>query len=470
MTDPTDDTLPARGRDRAIAIWLGLASVCVLLLFSGGAFDSRGWDGPSMYAVTRSLVEEGSVAVDPRYGIPGADGDYYARFGLGMPLAGTIPYLIARPLANATPDPEGFLETSVGLLVPIASALLVVGLYRLARRLGGGVGGSLLVAVGAVAGTYMLPYTKDFYSEPLATLFLVLAIDRALASQPLWAGAAAAAAAVTRPLTFAFAPLLLWRLVAEGGWRAAVRAAVPLVLGLALSLTYNVARFADPLDFGYSDAGFTPSILPAVGGLLFHPNKSVLLFAPIVVLLPFAIARLWRAHRTAFWLLTGNAAMVFGITAAWIGWDGGWVWGPRLLLPGLIPAVAAVAGWARESGRPQRIAVAALFLAGFIVSAPTLLVSTRAQLLDNPPDRGPSIVRQYEAVAPTVTYSADHAFEREAESVRRLELWQADVLRAAGRAGIVPSAVLSALLIGGAIGATMGLRRNIAPRPAAADV
>ena len=54
-----------------------------------------------------------------------------------------------------------------------------------------------------------------------------------------------------------------------------------MILGLALSLSYNVARFASPLDFGYSDAGFTPSILPAVGGLLFHPNKSVLLFAPI---------------------------------------------------------------------------------------------------------------------------------------------------------------------------------------------
>src|SRR5919106_4024721 len=168
MTHQADHTPYAKGRDRAIGIWLGLATGCVLLLFSGGAFDSRGWDGPSMYAVTRSLVEEGSVAVDARYGIQGADGDYYARFGLGMPLAGTIPYLVARPVANATPDPEGFLETSVGLLVPIASALLVVALYRLARRLGGGGGGSVLVAGGAVAGTYMLSYAKDFYSEPLA--------------------------------------------------------------------------------------------------------------------------------------------------------------------------------------------------------------------------------------------------------------------------------------------------------------
>jgi hypothetical protein len=116
------------------------------------------------------------------------------------------------------------------------------------------------------------------------------------------------------------------------------------------------------------------------------------------------------------------------------------------------------------------IAVATLFLAGFIVSAPTLLVSTRAQLLDDPPDRGPSVVRQYEAVVPTVTYTATHAFDREAESVRRLELWQADVLRAAGRVGVLPTAALSGLLVGGAIAASLGLRRRVASRTVGGEV
>ena len=51
---------------------------------------------------------------------------------------------------------------------------LAVALYLLGRRLGARIPAATLVGMGAVAGTFALPYGKEFFAEPLAALALVV--------------------------------------------------------------------------------------------------------------------------------------------------------------------------------------------------------------------------------------------------------------------------------------------------------
>jgi hypothetical protein len=447
--------------DRRIKLWLGCLVAAVLLLFSSGAIT--GSDGPAMYQVTRSLVEHGDLTVPPQLGFPGRGGHFYATHGLGLPLVSIIPYVLVRPIADATAHPQEISEAAVASIMPIIGALLAAALYALSRRLRGGIGSSLLVGVGGVAGTFMLVYLKDFYSEPLAALFVVVAIERLLAGRPMTGGIAAAGAALTRPQLFALAPVLVWRAWSDAGRRAALKVAVPIAGAAALAIAYNVARFGDAFQFDPLQGAirFPGGLGDGISGLLLHPRKSIILFAPVVVLLPFALRELWSWNRTAAWLIGGNLVVVFLITAAWAAWDGGWSWGPRLLLPGVVPALPALAPWLNGSGRVRRVAVRALFAIGLLISSPAILVSSRAQLLNHPPERGPDVIRQYELVPETVTFTVRHLQSEGVRSERFVDLWQIRATRVGGGGGAAAAVAVSLGLVGLGAVAAVRLRRSV---------
>jgi hypothetical protein len=447
--------------DRRIELWLGCLVSAVLLLISAGAIT--GSDGPAMYEVTRSVVEHGNLTVPPALGFLGRGGHFYATHGLGLPLVSIVPYLLTRPIANATSHPQEISEAVVSSILPLIGGLLAAALYALSRRLGGGVGSSLFVAVGGVAGTFLLVYLKDFYSEPLAALLVVVAIERVLAGRSVAGGVAAAAAALTRPQLFALSPILLWRVWSDGGRRAAIKTAVPIGAAVVLSVAYNVARFGDPLKFDplQGSVRFPGGLVDGAFGLLFFPRKSILLFAPVAVLLPFALRSLWTRDRTATWLIGGNLVVVFLITAAWPAWDGGWSWGPRLLLPGIVPALPAIAPWLDRGGSGRKVVVGVLVALGFLVSAPAVLVSSRAQLLDHPPERGPDVIRQYELVPDTVAFTVRHPQVEGVRSERYVDLWQIRAIRLAGAEGLAIAIVVSGGLVAFGTLAAVRLRRSV---------
>lgn len=124
------------------------------------------------------------------------------------------------------------------------------------------------------------------------------------------------------------------------------------------------------------------------------------------------------------------------MTATWWSWAGGWSWGPRLLIPGLVPAIAALAPWLEQHRTRLRAGVALLVL-GAVVSAPAMLVSTRAQQLDvAPPANGPGVLRQYALVPSTARHTASELRARpDGDHRPRLSLWQVNVLGELGPAG-----------------------------------
>src|SRR5262245_15782378 len=275
----------AEGR---LGLWLFVLVAAAFSIVQEGAITP--YDGQTVYEVTRSMVDHGTVAISNEFNtLPGPDGRAYSRYGLGMSLLAAIPYSALRPFTGSSGHADQILEAGVSFLVGFVASGLVVALYPLARRLGSPAPAAILVSIGAVAGTFVLPYGKEFLSEPLTALFLVVAIERLLAGRPVTAGLALGAAVLVRPQCLLFAPLLVLAAWGTTGFSAAVRTGLGAIPGMAATVAYNMARFGHPLRFGYEDVGFTTPFVNGVAGLLFHPTKSLLLFAPISLIVPFAL-------------------------------------------------------------------------------------------------------------------------------------------------------------------------------------
>lgn len=435
-------------------MWLAVFTACLTLLLSEGAIT--GSDGRSMYEVGKSVVERGSIDVDQGFGFIGRGGLYYGKAGFGLSVVAAAAYAAARPIARHTRFADLIEQAAVASTMPIICALLAAALYLLSRRLEASPPAATLAAAGAVGGTLLLPYSKEFFTEPFAALCVTLSIERAIARRPGSAGVALAMAALTRGQLLAFVPVLAWVTWKQDGWSGVKRLSASVALGVAAVLAYNVARFGDPIELGYRDERFSTPFITGATGLLFHPHKSLLLFAPIVVVFPFTLARLYSRARHAFWLIFGNLAITFALAACWYTWQGGWSWGPRLLLVGMIPAVASAGPWC-DGSRRRRNAVAALFVLGAIVSAPAMIVRTTAQQLDDPlPSVGPSVVRQYQLIVPTAAYTIRHLFEFKRGMNREyLSLWQVNVARVMGPRGVWLALFLSIGLL-----AATGLSAN----------
>ena len=279
---------PEAPSDPRVAGWLFvLVTVCFLIVQEGAI---TGYDGRTMYGVTEAVIERGTLAVDPELNtLPGRDGEEYSRYGLGLSLLAAVPYLLVRPLAALAPDPDAVLEAAVSASMAFVLGALAAALYLLGRRLGAGVRAATIVGIGAVAGTFALPYGKEFFSEPLAALCLVVGVERLLARRPEWAGLALGLAVVTRPQNLLFLPVVaavVWRSQgAERVLRLGPRAGAwdrpgPRIQRGSLRL---------PLELGYQDVGLTTPFLTGAVGLLAHPLKSIVLFAPIVLVLPAAV-------------------------------------------------------------------------------------------------------------------------------------------------------------------------------------
>ncbi len=455
--------------DRGVAARLGGAVALFFLLV--GQAQVTVLDGSSMLAVAQSVVHDGSLSVPPELGVPGHDGiTHYSKYGILLPLLSIVPVALAQPIGAVIGRVELVEAAAAASLMALVAGALASALHLLGRRLGAPRAAAGLVALGTVLGTYLLPYGRDFFTEPLVALGLVVMVERALAGRELQAGAALALAVLARPQSAAFAPLLFAFLLLRGGSFAAIaRTLPPLCVAALLTVAYNVYRFHDALEFGYRppvDPGFTTPLLDGAGGLLFSPEKALVLFAPAIVLVPLGLLALWRRDRATTGLLVAVFAATFVLAATWWSWMGGWSWGPRLLIPGVALVLVVVGPWIGTDRRRWKIA-AALFAVGFVLSFSAVLAPAGAQLLDQAPGTdGPQIVRQYRELPALTERSIDAASDRSArdDDYRRyLSPWQANLIRELGPAGVLPALVGTLALLAALAWIAAPLRQQITP-------
>jgi hypothetical protein len=453
--------------DRGVAVRLGGAVALFLILV--GQAQVTILDGSSMLAVTQSLVHHASLSVPPQLGVAGHDGvTHYSKYGLALPLLSIVPVLLAQPLGAIAGRVDLLEAAAAATLMPLAAGALAGALHLLGRRLGASRAAAALVAAGTVLGTYLLPYGRDFFTEPLVALGLVVMVERALAGRELQAGAALAFAVLARPQSAVFAPLLLGFLALRGGGLPSLaRTLPPLAAAVLVTLAYNLYRFHDALQFGYRppvDPGFTTPLLQGARGLLLSPEKSVVLFAPAIVLVPLALAALWRRQRATAALLLALFAATFALAATWWSWQGGWSWGPRLLIPGVAVVLVALGPWIGTSRTRLRLA-GALFALGFALSFSAVLAPAGAQLLDRAPDAdGPQLVRQYRELPQLARRSIDAAGDRSARDGdyrRYLGLWQANLVRRVGAGGALPALLGTLVLLAALLRVALPLKGQL---------
>jgi hypothetical protein len=159
------------------------------------------------------------------------------------------------------------------------------------------------------------------------------------------------------------------------------------VVALAGQLAYNYVRYGDWGSNGYEqEAGFTTPLLEGLGGLLLSPGKSLLLYAPVVLLAPIACWLLARRGglpgRVAVLLIAGETVAGLVLNAMWWAWTGNFAWGPRLIMP-LLPLLVwpigalldgparLVAARARQAARGGWVLLGGL---GALVSLPGAFV------------------------------------------------------------------------------------------------
>jgi hypothetical protein len=329
---------------------LALLLFGIYMLTFDGTLHST--DGLSMFAVAENLVKHGQLDTRQLENwenvFLGPDGHPYTNFAFG-PTLFMAPFLA---LALVLPD-FGLTQTTM-ILMPLTSALTMSYLYLSARRLGYPAQTGLVVTLLAGLATTIWVRTRDLVADPLILLGFTAAFYYALAyrqdrkwSQAGLMGLALGLAVLHKAVNLVIAPLFFWYLAGfdfkpsqalqqlirlRQNWSPLAIAASTLAACLLIIGVYNAIRFDNPLDTGYPSL-FTTPVWIGLAGYIVSPYKSLFLYIPLFILIPFTIAKTWPKHPHETALILTSLLIQMMVFSAWYDWGGGRNWGPRFLVP-----------------------------------------------------------------------------------------------------------------------------------------
>ncbi|HEY6951262.1 MAG TPA: phospholipid carrier-dependent glycosyltransferase, partial [Bacteroidota bacterium] len=415
ISSHTRDNVVDKHTVRQLLLLFALTAIVTTLLSYGGI---RSPDSEVVFLTADALATEGTFGLTKDipglkgFGLPeGRDGKYYSIFGPGqsvfaVPLVklahrinetgwyrsfpdlipvshyvgnGLVKYVDGLPVGD--PGPHA-LRTIVSSFNVVVCSLCACFFFLLVRMMTNSDLASWLVSILLAFGSLLLPYSGTFFSEPLATLFVVLSLyclvwndvhpgvpDRqkylSLVSSGIFLGLAMTvhiSAALYGPFFLAYAlyPFLRTeRTVQRFLWVAALFSA-GIVVFLATLGYYDYVRFGNIFETGRTASAqlqYAAYVAPWRGlyGLLFGSGKGILWFCPAVI----AAAVVWRPfHRQyrflSYTIITAVLFRVFFL-ACRSDWHGGFCLGPRYLLMTIplltLPLGIVVAQWVREENR-----------------------------------------------------------------------------------------------------------------------
>ena len=375
------------------AAGLGVLSAVFYLLFSYGGIRSP--DSEVVFRTAEALATRGTFAVTTRisglenFGLPaGLDGRYYSLFGPGQSLA-SVPFVEIGLLLNETKWYDrvptlvpishyvgGGILSYVRKEVPkdlaphalrfitsifnvIVSALCVSFFYLLIWALTRSPLATWCTSILFAFGSLNFPYAGTFFSEPLATLFVILSFSCLVWNEMyiaisvkqkhfniLCAGVFLGIATTVHITAALYTPFFfVYGLYTFFGSRRRFRdLMVPcgmflagLGLFLALLGYYNYVRFGNPLETGRT---FDPSVEYAtyvvpwsnMFELLFSSGKGVLWYCPAVIAGLFFWRRLHARYAAISFTILSSVVFRLAFIASRSDWHGGYSLGPRYLV------------------------------------------------------------------------------------------------------------------------------------------
>ncbi|NCO32744.1 MAG: hypothetical protein AUJ92_03665 [Armatimonadetes bacterium CG2_30_59_28] len=379
------DGLFPKNHQTAFALFLFFLALYTLTM--SGRISSP--DGELVFRAAQSLATEGDWSIQPINGWAGfgssrgKDGEFYSLFGPGESVA-MVPFhalgrscverwpaffefLSRRPFFRDYYTRTNFNETvrlfAVWLNVLVTSLTCAL-LYRVACRLEARVEIGVCIALLFGLATPAWAYSRDGFSEPLATLLLLFSFEQLLpqsrsgnstirshgSCRLLLAGLALGLSTLTHISIALAVPFFLWYVVTNTRHRkpadfsettdrqpahhlSPIVFALPLLACASVLLFHNYARFGNPLETGRMNR-YGHFVAPWIGmlGLSVSPGKGLLLYAPIVVSCLLGFPSFRRRWPREAMLIAAMCILRFIFVAARSDWHGGVCIGPRLLM------------------------------------------------------------------------------------------------------------------------------------------
>jgi hypothetical protein len=392
------DAVGAMAFSKCCAWGLFLFSFGTFLLTASGRDSST--DGAQSFSTVQSFVLHGTIRIenDPDIGaIRANDGHYYSKYAPALAIA-EVPFFVGlHALATALKLED---KTAAQLLRAWVPALLNIALtgatlvliYAVVLKLGYSSAIALIVSLLTGFTSPIWVYAKTDFSEPLQSLLLLatfLALIRTkaplIACASFWIGLILALLLLTKALYIVLIPIiflaLLWKLHATSIkvlLIVLVSFGLPVLAGALLHLAWNYARFGSLFDFGYSEPFDTP-LLVGLYGWFFSSGKSMFLYAPLLLLLIWAIPHFARRHPFESVVIATMTLPVVVIYSTYWSWHGDWAWALRYGVP-LLPLWMLPIATSLAFGKTWRWAISTLAPVGLFVQILGLAIDSGTYL------------------------------------------------------------------------------------------
>lgn len=360
-----------------IFVWLVVVSVLTCWLTNTGLDQS---EGEYHFQVARQIVREGRLGFDQEMtGIytKAPNGITYASHEIGNTLLNLPLAWLCETFIPAKAELAGRLLRSVqaGLVMALVLGLAFIITVRHLRAESGVAVASCLLMLGT---SYLLHYGHDGFDGCLCALLWMAALlchleylrDARLRMLGLMAALGGAAVITRISMVLPMGLLCVAALFSDMRrvpWKQTLARGLTIMGSLLpfmiWQMGYNHLRtgsvWTSPVQTAqYQVAnGLDGDLFTGLTGLLFSPGKSLLLFAPLLVVAFAGLPEVWRRHR----LLTVH---IIATLILWLllhgrirSWYGAWGWGPRYfvtILPVLMLPLPLVLGawWKSHALRP----------------------------------------------------------------------------------------------------------------------
>jgi hypothetical protein len=372
------------------------------------------------WSVARQIVRHGCFNLEDDFNTynyaVGIDGKRYSFYGLGQILL-FVPVTAAafaaqsclHLSASACDFAAQFVASS--LLFPAIGAMVVYVFYRLVLLLGYNSKTAVLTSLVLAGATMLFHYSVSSQEQPQIALLLLAALAFVVKNRRepcffyvwmIWVFFGLAVL-FRLPSLMTFGPLCAVAVIDElvrspykfkvlAKWAAA--ALIGMSAFLLLIGWYNYIRFGSPLENGYalstatSIGGhklFESNPIYTLPAMLFSPGKSIFLYNPVLLLIPFAVPGFFKKERALTFAILAAVAGNFIFYSFFTAWAGDYAWSVRYtvdVLPLIVlPLASLLAGPIKRS---KAITLGAVIAVSVLIQIASVIYNFNLEFVQNP--------------------------------------------------------------------------------------